>query len=153
MYEVILFIHSWLRWIILVLCLVVIFRSVTGLSKKRDYLKSDNALSASLTGLFHTQLILGLLLYFVLSPIAEAALADFGKAMKVPELRFWGVEHILVMILAVTAAQIGRSKTRKAATSADKFRIQAIYIITALILVLSRIPWLDAGRLFRGISH
>jgi hypothetical protein len=152
MYEVNLYIHSWLRWLLLILCLTVVVRSAYGWIKKGEYLKGDNIISSMLTGLFHLQLILGLLLYFVLSPITEAALADFGNAMKDPVLRFWGIEHILVMILAITAAQMGRTKSKKAVKSADKFRIQTIYFLIALILVLSRIPWFDAHRLLRGIS-
>jgi hypothetical protein len=153
MYEIVLSIHSWIRWLLLIIGMLVIFRSIYGWIKQAEYTHGDNILSASLVGLFYTQLIVGLLLYFVLSPLTETALSDFGKAMRDPILRFWSLEHILVMIGAVTLAQIGRTRSNKTVNHIIKFRTQSVYFILALILVLSRIPWYDPVRLFRGISQ
>ena len=123
MYHIILFIHSWARWLILLLSLIVIVRSLIGWQQKLDYKKSDNLLSVVLVSLYDVQLLLGLLLYFVLSPITSSALMDFGNAMHNPQLRFWGVEHISVMILAIVVAHAGRSFTKKASDKRAKFRI------------------------------
>ena len=153
MYQIILFIHSWIRWFILLMSIIVIIKSFIGWQRNLDYKKADNLMSVILVSLYDVQLLLGLLLYFVLSPITSAALMDFGNAMKNPELRFWGVEHIFVMILAIVVAHLGRSFAKKAPDKKAKFRIQGIYFLLAFILVISRIPWHDSARLFRGITH
>ena len=153
MYALILFLHSWIRWIILILSVMIIIRSFRGWSKSIEYKISDNRMSVILVALFHTQLILGLLLYLVLSPITETVLTNFGQSMHDPRLRFWGIEHSSIMILAVVMAQLGRSFSKKASASRVKFRLQAIFFLAALILVLSRIPWDESTRLFRGITR
>ncbi|WP_421897018.1 hypothetical protein [Marinoscillum sp.] len=140
-YTAFLHIHSTLRWVALALAIFVTVKSLMGLSGKSVFGKKDNIFAASFVGTMHLQLLLGLILYFFLSPITESALSDFGGAMKNPELRFWAVEHTTMMVLAVVAAQIGRSKSKKAADSAQKFKLQAIFFGAALLLMLAGIPW------------
>jgi hypothetical protein len=149
MYDPLLFIHSWLRWIFLILAVVVIAKSLMGWLGGKDYVKSDNILAASFVGTMHLQLLIGLILYFFLSPITAIAFEDFGAAMKNASVRYWAVEHISIMVLAVIVAQIGRTKAKKAQESIQKYKTQSIFFIIALILVLSRIPFNESARLFR----
>jgi hypothetical protein len=88
----------------------------------------------------HLQLLLGLLLYFGLSPITKAAFADFGAAMKDTTLRLYAVEHFITMIAAVALIQVGRILSKKASDDASKFKKMAIYTTIALLLMLSRMP-------------
>ena len=148
-YTIFLYLHSWIRWIILILGLIAIFKAYTGWFGKKPYTKGDNGISAAFMGTLHLNLLIGLILYFFLSPIVDTAFNDFGAAMKNADLRFWAVEHILVNIIAVIVAQIGRSKARKALDIVKKHKITAIYYTIAMILLLSRIPWGEAERLFR----
>ena len=149
MYPTFLFIHSWLRWIVLALAVFIIIRSLTGWLTNRPYLKTDNAIAASFVGSMHLQLLIGLILYIFLSPMTQSAFLDFGAAMKNAALRYWAVEHIFVMVLAVVVAQIGRTKSKKAAVDKKKHRLSFIFYLIALVLMLSRIPFDDAARLFR----
>ena len=149
MYETFLFIHSWLRWIVLVLAVLVIIKSFLGWQLKQKYGRSDNALSASFVGSLHLQLLIGLVLYFFLSPITTNAFQDFGGAMKAASIRYWSVEHIFVMILAVIVAQVGRSRSKKVSSSKKKFKTVTVFYLIALLLMLSRIPFDEAGRMFR----
>ncbi len=139
-YNITLHAHSGIRWIALLLAIVVIVKSLVGLFSKSEYAKLDNILGASYVGFMHLQLLIGLVLYFFLSPVTEMALNDFGAAMGNPELRFWAVEHLTLMILAIVFAQIGRSKSKKAEGS-KKFKLQAIYFGASLLLTLAGIPW------------
>lgn len=148
-YEIFLFLHSWIRWIILILGLVAIFKAYSSWFGKKPFTKGDNGISAAFMGTLHLNLLIGLILYFFLSPIVDSAFNDFGAAMKVPELRFWAVEHILVNIIAVVVAQVGRTKSKKVADDVRKHKLIAIFYSIALILLLSRIPWGEAERLFR----
>ena len=148
-YEIFLFLHSWIRWIILILALVVIVKAFAGWFGNKPFTKGDNGLSAAFIGSLHLNLLIGLVLYIFLSPITQSAFNDFGAAMKIPELRFWAVEHILVNIIAVVIAQIGRTKSKKAVDNIRKHKLTAIFYTIALLLLLSRIPWGEAERLFR----
>ena len=149
MYEFFLFMHSWLRWVVLTLALLVIVRSFWGWKGKKTYGKGDNALSASFVGSLHLQLLIGFVLYFFLSPITTSAFQDFGGSMKAASIRYWAIEHFLVMIISVIIAQIGRARSKKAGASVKKFKTAAIFYSIALILILSRIPFHVVGRLFR----
>lgn len=150
-YEIFLFLHSWIRWFILIVGLVVIIKSFAGWQGNKPYLKGDNGMSAGFMGLLHLNLLIGLILYVFLSPYTQQAFTDFGVAMKDSYLRFWAVEHILVNIIAVAVAQIGRVKAKKAVNDVAKHKITAIWYTIAFILLLSRIPWQESARLFRGL--
>ncbi len=149
MYDIFLLLHSWLRWVVLILAIIVIIKSFIGWKGNKTYGKADNALSASFMGMLHLQLLIGLILYFFLSPITQAAFADFGGAMGDASQRYWAVEHILMMIIGVVVAQIGRTKSKKATLDSNKFKTAAIFYTIAIIIILSRIPFGDPGRLFR----
>lgn len=151
MYDIVLFLHSWIRWFILILGLVVLFKAYSGWFGNKPYLKGDNGMSAGFMGLLHLNLLLGLILYFFLSPYVQSAFNDFGVAMKNSSLRYWAVEHILVMIIAVVVAQVGRIKAKRATTDLDKHKTTAIWYTIAIVLMLSRIPWGEAERLFRSL--
>ncbi len=88
----------------------------------------------------HTQILLGIVLYFV-SPITKNAMEDFGAAMGESAIRFYAVEHVLTMILAAVAITIGNSKAKKAATGKKAYNSILLYFTIALILILIRIPW------------
>jgi hypothetical protein len=74
-------------------------------------------------------------------------------AMKDSQLRYWAVEHIFIMIFSIVIAQFGRIRIKKAHSAINKHRNAAIYFTMAFILILSRIPWDQSIRLFRGIAE
>ena len=149
-YEIVLFLHSWIRWFILILGIVVIIKAYIGWFGNKPYQKGDNGMSAGFIGLLHLNLLLGLILYLFLSPLTEVVFNDFGAAMKDSTLRFWAVEHILIMAIAVIVAQVGRIKSKRVVSAVDKHKTVAIWYTIAFILILSRIPWGEAERWFRG---
>jgi hypothetical protein len=140
MYSAVLLLHSWTRWLVLVFGLIAIFRAFGGWQGRRAWVGADNGMGAAFVGSMHLQLLLGLLLYFVLSPVGLQGMKVAG-AMKDPVARFWGVEHIAVMILAWAAAQIGRSVSKKATDAVVKHKKAFIWFTISLILVLLMIPW------------
>lgn len=141
MYSILLIVHSWLRWAVLAAGIFAAFRG-----------GSDNQAGGKwYTILLDTQMLLGLLLYFVLSPITAAALDDFGTAMKAPQLRFFAVEHVFGTLIAIALAHVGRGKVKKAPIE-RRARIAMIFYGLSLIALLASIPWpgMPAGRpLFR----
>jgi uncharacterized membrane protein YdjX (TVP38/TMEM64 family) len=92
------------------------------------------------TSLLNLQLILGLVLYGI-SPITRAAMTNFAAAMKDSTLRFFAVEHVAGMLLAVVIAQVGYSISKRARTDSGKFLRAAIAYSIAGVVILASIPW------------
>ena len=149
MYGFILNVHSWMRWLVIIAGLWVILRAV--LPGPRAWTHADDRSVRAFTISLDVQFLLGLLLYFVLSPFTRQALSDFGGAMKNSGLRFFAVEHVLGMLIGMTLAHVGAARIRKAAPE-RRHRLAAIFFVLALLAILASIPWpgLPAGRpLFR----
>ncbi len=140
MYQTLLIIHNWLRWFVLGAGLLAVFRAYVGWSGRRPFLKADNAISAAFSGFMWLQVIVGLGLYFGLSPYGLKAMKVAG-AMKDPTTRFFGMEHVAVMILAAILAQVGRIALKKAPNDTLKHKKAFLYFGIALVLVLLMIPW------------
>lgn len=135
MYQLFDTLHSYNRYLLLAALVFVLFRSYSGWLSNKRYEKPDNIGSAALTGLTHLQLLLGFILYFI-SPFSTQAMADMKSAMKNEWLRYFGVEHITVMILAVICIQVGRTLSKRSINDIDKHKKTAIWVSIALGLIL-----------------
>lgn len=132
--------HSLLRYILLALILISIFRSFSGWFGKKQYLPGDKKVALFTLIAAHLQLVLGLVLYFV-SPMVQAGLSDMGFAMKDPGLRFWAVEHISMMIIAIILITVGYSTAKRGKDDEAKHKKIAIFYLLALIVIFMAIPW------------
>ena len=151
MYTTILALHSWIRWIALIAGIGATILAMRGSSGPEGESRLDRWGLALVTAL-DVQMLLGLIMYFAVSPIMNAIRADFGASMKDPASRFWAVEHIAGMFVAVVLVHVGRVLGRKA-TNPDSKRMKLFVCFgIATVLMLLSIPWpgLRAGRpLFR----
>jgi len=148
MYEILLRSHSGLRWIVLALMISAIVRAFTNMSGKFTAL--DDKLSLFSLIAAHTQLLLGLGLYFI-SPFVKAAMqAGMGAAMKDSVLRFWLIEHIFGMIVGIALITVGRIAAKKATEDKAKFKKIAFYFTAGLVIILATIPWPFREVLGRG---
>ncbi len=141
MYEGILVLHNTLRWLLLISLVITLARYLSGWLINLSWKKLDNVLGIVFTSLMDLQLLLGLALYFFLSPVMKVAFSDFGAAMKDNNLRFFAVEHFSMMLIAVALVHIGRAKSKKAKTDQKKFMTASIFFLIALVLILAGIPW------------
>ncbi len=141
MYTGFLHLHDTLRWLVLLSIVVTLIKYLTGWLGNQPWKKLDNILGIVFTSLMDLQLLIGLVLYFFLSPVTKIALSDFGAAMKDANLRFYAVEHLSMMLIAVVLVHIGRAKSKKAKTDLGKFKIASIFFLIALVLMLAAIPW------------
>jgi len=150
MHSAILWLHSWLRYPVLLTGIALLWLAISASRSSRSS-PSLNRLHMAFLGLLDTQMLLGLVLYFALSPLSAAAFADMAAAMKDPTLRFFGLEHASTMLIAITVAHVGRVRAKRAAGDA-RLRIVIRAQAAWLLLTLIAIPWpaLDIGRpLFR----
>src|SRR5688500_10507430 len=113
MFDLILLLHSWLRWPALIAGIVATIAAFNSRPRGLEKTAADRW-GLIFMILLDLQLLIGLLLYVALSPTAAAIREDFGAAMRDPVARFWAVEHITLMIVAVAVAHIGRVLARKA---------------------------------------
>lgn len=139
-YTFSLYLHSWNRWIILIAGLLSIAMALKGLRERTAYSGTNRNLSLLFISSLHLQLLLGLLLYFILSPFTLQAMDDFGAAMKDSTLRYWAVEHSLLNIIAVILAQAGSILIKRTADSRVKHRKTLIWSGIALLIILLMIP-------------
>ncbi|QIA09584.1 cytochrome B [Draconibacterium halophilum] len=141
MYTGLLHAHNGFRWLVLIALVFAVILAVIGWTGRRKWGRADNLTGLVLVMLMDIQFLLGIILYAFVSPITKAAFNDFGAAMKNSNLRFYAVEHILLMIIALVLVHIGRAKSKKDAAPLKKYRAAAIFYGLALVLVLAAIPW------------
>ncbi|CAN5160241.1 hypothetical protein BH23BAC1_BH23BAC1_27850 [soil metagenome] len=142
MYNFFLILHSWNRWLVLIFAIIAIYRAVSGWQGDKNFSKQDSMVGGIFIGVLHLQVLIGLILYFILSPITQAAFEDFGAAMRNAEMRFWAVEHSTGMIIAAVIAQIGRILSKKAPSGRLKHKRAFIYYTIAFVLILITMPYL-----------
>ena len=153
MYTTILALHSLLRWLVVLSLLYAIFRSYAGWLGKKQFEKQDNMARVFAIIFSHIQLIIGLWLYFV-SPLISYFLGNFKTAVHERQIRFFGMEHSIMMLLAVIVITIGGARAKRMPTDARKFKTMAIWFTIALVVILSSVPWpfspMVARPYFRG---
>jgi len=142
MYTGLLHTHSLLRYLILIALLVVIIKAIIGLTNKQPFTKLDNKLSLYLFIFTHTQLLVGLILYFV-SPFVK-----FGsETMSDKATRYWTVEHVFGMLVAVVLITLARSTSKRMTDDAAKHKRMFIFNFVALVVIITMIS-LSGRRLF-----
>ena len=149
MYPFVLAVHNIVRWVVVIAGLLAIGRAFIGWFGKKEWNKQDRLLGLIFTSSVDIQLLLGILLYFVFSPITKGAFNDFGAAMGIKDLRFFAIEHVFYMVLALVFAHLGSALPKKVDEDQAKFKRAALWFGLALLLILAGIPW---GRpLFPGL--
>jgi hypothetical protein len=133
--------HSWLRWIVLLSALAVVFRAVGGLRSTKLWGASDQRGLKIFIAALDIQTLLGLILYVGVSPVIAGAFQNIAAAMRNGVLRFFLVEHLFGMLIAVAVAHVGSVKVRKAIDSSAKHRLALVYVLVALAVILLSIPW------------
>jgi hypothetical protein len=152
MYSVVLLVHSWLRWVVVLAALLTLSRAIAGRAGHKLWSSTDDRGLQIFTLSLDVQFLLGLILYIGISPITAVAFQNLSAAMRDPSLRFFVVEHAIGMIAAIALAHVGRVKVRKATSAEAKHRVALLFVSLALIAILISIPWpwMPGGRpLFR----
>lgn len=127
--------HSGFRWVALLFLILAIFNAIAGKSKG-EYTNRDKKLNLFAMIFFHIQALGGFVVYFTSGKV------QFVEGwMKNPMLRFFGMEHVLLMVAAVVLLTIGRKKAEKALAPIVKHKKIVVWYTIALILVLISIPW------------
>ncbi len=148
MYEVLFQAHSGLRFIVFFALIIALILAFAGWFGGKEFTKTNRIFNLVTMISTHLQALFGIFLYFV-SPLAQYN--NMGEAMKNSTLRYWTVEHLVMMLLAVVLITIGNSKSKKLLNASAKHRAVAIYFGLGLIVILAAI--VQSGRPLLGISH
>lgn len=134
------FFHSLLRYLLLLALAGAAFTHLNGFLTRRPILNGERTLAILAVVLSHVQLALGLILYFTTKSYA----LDSSSA----EGRFWKMEHLGTMVIAIALVTVGRSLSKRAKDERLKQRHVWVFFLIALALMLWAIPWP-----FREIGH
>jgi len=146
MQDLLVLTHSVLRYFVLVFLLIVIIRSLAGWQKKSEYSELDEKVSLWLFILTHSQLLIGLILYFV-SPLVIFS----GASMKDPIARYWLVEHISMMLIAIVLITMARITAKKMSDTVSKHKRLFIFNAIALLVIVAAIA--QSGRGFFSLPE
>ena len=136
MYPMLKHLHSGWRWIVLALLLAAIINAIMKWQSGKSFSESDRKLGLFAMISTHIQFIFGLIIYFM-SP-----LVNFDEGfMKNAVTRFFAVEHLTMMLIAIVLITIGYSRSKRQTDGTKKFKTQAIFYLIALAIMLYAIPW------------
>lgn len=141
LYPVILAIHNILRWAIVVLGAYVLYRTFGGWLNNRVWNEDDKKAGTFFTIALDSQLLMGLILYFVLSPITKAFFTNLSAGMSNDTIRFFGIEHFFIMLIGIALAHYASTLSKKGISSTEKFKRSAILYSITLLLILLGVPW------------
>jgi hypothetical protein len=140
-YVITLYLHSYLRWGVLALVLLVLSRALRGWSGTRAWTRFDELAHVSLLKAAYVQFLFGLILYVFLSPYTSVFISKFTLAMQQPALRFFGMLHVGGMFAAVGLLHEGRKASLRAASVRSRFRRVAVTTLLALVVICAAMPW------------
>ena len=114
-----LLIHSWNRWLAVLALLTTTVLAWQGWLGNKPYTKRDTMLRGATVGLNHLQVIFGFVLYFQ-SPLVEYLRSDMQGGLQIPDVAFFGIIHISVMVIAALVLTVGGAVARRAPTDIKK---------------------------------
>ncbi len=139
--------HSGWRYVVLILLVLAVINALSGWFGKKNFTEGNRKLNVFTLISTHVQFLFGIVLY-MLSPLTELPASEAIG-------RYWKMEHISIMIIAVVLITIGNSKSKKGETAEAKHKSVAIFYTIALFLILLSIAMMvkyDPSRSFFGMS-
>ncbi|TAE31629.1 MAG: cytochrome B [Cytophagales bacterium] len=134
MYSGLVHAHSGLRWVALLLLVAAVATAFSRWQGRADFTESNRKLYLFTLISVHTQLVLGLVLYFISPKV------DFGM-MSEKLYRFYTVEHLAGMLIAIALVTVGYSRAKRLSNATAKHKAVAIFMGLGLLLILASIPW------------
>lgn len=148
LHEILLLIHSFTRWLVLMACALTVLSSVHGWLAARGWAAIDQSTARAFMACVDVQVLLGLTLYFSVSPLARQARVDLAAAWQDPVLQFFGVIHPCLALSASVIAHATWIAARRTSDSAARHRRLALGASLSLAMLLGAVPWpfMDYGR-------
>ena len=140
MYKGLLHLHSVLRWVILILLLVALYKSFV--DRNKAFTPGHKKTGMLLMICCDVMLLLGLYQWFT-GDWGLKSIQNNGMSvvMKNSVLRFFAIEHISAMVIAIVLVHIGYSYSKKNVPDAMKHKRILLLFGLALLIILISIPW------------
>lgn len=135
-YSIAFNIHVYISAITLLAGLMTVTLAIHGWRNHREFSRKDAISSLIFSIGLYFQLILGFMIYFTLRTSLEGAVWDVPDTENDASLRFWAIEHIALMILALFLTQLGRLFVKRSGKSILKFKASLFYNSASLLLIL-----------------
>ena len=136
MYQAIFYTHVTVSFVALLLGLISLSIAIRGLIKRQDYLKWYRSLGKIYVISLYIQLAMGLLMFYYPGSdkaALESSAIDPGNS---PNIRFWEIEHVAIMVFALFIVQIGCIFIGKTRNPGRKFRLVLVYFGIPLIMMI-----------------
>ena len=133
--------HGLLRWGVLALAVAALVRCLGGARAGRAWGAGDTKLVRGFVIALDTEVLLGLLLWGGVSPLGVRMFGQAGVAMKTAALRFFMVEHVFGMLVAVAVLHVLVVRARRLGEDPARFGKTATAIGLALAFVVLSMPW------------
>ena len=140
MYQTLTFYHNIMRWVVLAILLLSIYRAYKGYFSRSTFSKTDNAIRHWTATIAHIQLVIGMVLYFH-SPIIRYFFSNFKEALGNFDVIFFGLIHSTLMLAAIVVITIGSAKSKRKQSDREKFKTMFVWYSIALIIIFIAIPW------------
>jgi hypothetical protein len=150
-YPAVLTIHSWLRWAVLLLGAAATLNAFLDRGGTTD-LARGKRWDWWFMMAFDVQVLLGLALYFGLSPFTTEGIGNVGLALRDPALRFWTFTHLGTMVVALVTVRAGRVFAMGEPATRARRNGRWICFGISVLAMIAGVPWpaLAYGRpLFR----
>ncbi len=134
-YDLVINVHGFVSTLFTILAVIILVRSIRGLSMKKAYKTMDNYYSVAFLVFLYVQLILGVLLYFVLGDQSSGA-TSIEAAAEQMSMRFWALEHFVIMIFTLFLSQLGWIFIRKSRLDLNKHKNTLFYFGTSIFLII-----------------
>ena len=140
MYSILIFTHSLFRWLVLASLLFAIYRAYLGWLTNKSFTPLEDSIRNFTINVINIQFLIGLWLY-VKSPVVAYFWHNFSAAIHERDVRFFGMEHVTMMLIAVAIINTGSHLVKKRPTDGTKFKTVAIWFTIGLIIIFLSIPW------------
>lgn len=142
MYGGILGLHSLLRWALIIFLIINIIR--VNVEANEHFDKVDRTWSLRLLIATHLNLLAALYLYFFGDnglKMIDREKYTMSDVMHTPWLRFWIIEHPIMMLISIILITISHSYSKKDIEPLKKHRTMSVLYILALVIILAAVPW------------
>src|SRR5688572_23576450 len=139
MEQGLLHLHNFLRWVVLLFALLVLVRSMLGMSSNTAFSSGDRKTALFLMISTDLQLLLGFALYYFKGWFT--VLTSGGDIMANKAVRFFAVEHLAGMLIAIILIHIGYAATKKNIADRSKHRRLFWFTFIAVLIIIVTIPW------------
>lgn len=137
--DILLTLHSYLRYVIIVLAILVVVGAAIGMTNGTAFKDSQKKQALFLMISSDIMLLIGLILYFGNGWFTQ--LTSNPDAMKTKGIRQFALEHAVTMIIAWVLVHVGYAKIKNGVGNIAANKTVLIYTSIAIVLILVTIPW------------